>query len=272
MKVRPAALVLVLAVAGATFTGDVLSPRYGRLFAQETGGAAPPPEPSPTPGPSPTPTPPPPIPPGPAPSPSPTPTPAPAPGRAGAKASSPSGSISGSGTASIVQAYPLEYRSIVDKLRDDPNNPALLNELGNYLVQHGRLQQAIVQYQKAVKAQPDLAIAWNNLGVAFTASGKFADGEGAYRRAIKVSPAYALAYYNLGTSYDQRGNYDDAITYYQRAIEIDPTLLDVRVNPQIVSNRHIPAILAKSYLDRGGSAVLPVQSMYPPKTRKPSKP
>src|SRR5204863_1767878 len=118
MKVRPAALILILAVAGATFTG---------LFAQETGGAAPPPEPSPTPGPSPTPTPPPPIPPGPAPSPSPTPTPAPAPGRGGAKASSPSGSISGSGTASIVQAYPLEYRSIVDKLRDDPNNPALLN-------------------------------------------------------------------------------------------------------------------------------------------------
>src|SRR6266481_2978250 len=171
MKVRPAALVLVLAVAGATFTG---------LFAQETGvGAAAPPEPSPTPGPGPTPTPPPPIPPGPAPSPSPTPTPAPAPGRSGAKASSTSGSISGSRTAPIVLAFPLEYRSIVDKLRDDPKNPALLNELGNYLVQHGRLQQAIVQYQKAVKAQPDLGIAWNNLGVAFTATGKCDDGEGA---------------------------------------------------------------------------------------------
>jgi len=273
MKVRPAALFLALAVAGATFAGDVLSPRNGRLFAQEPGAqAAPPPEPSPTPGPNPTPTPPPPIPPGPAPSPSPTPTPAPAPGRSGARAPSASGSISGSGTASIVQAYPLEYRSIVERLRDDPDNPALLNELGNYLVQHGRLQQAIAQYQKAVKTQPDLAIAWNNLGVAFTASGKFSDGEGAYRRAIKLNPAYGLAYYNLGASYDQRGNYDDAITYYQRAIEIDPTLLDVRVNPQIVTNRHIPAILAKSYLDRGGSAVLPVQSMYPPKTRKPSKP
>jgi Tfp pilus assembly protein PilF len=285
MKVRPAALFLVLAVAGATFAPGLLSPRSGRSFAQEPGaGAAPPPEPTPTPGPSPTPTPPPPIPPrpapsptppippGPTPSPTPTPTPAPAPGRTGVKGTSASGSISASGTASIDQAFPLEYRSIIDRLRYDPNNPALLNEQGNYLVQHGRLQQAIAQYQKAVKIQPDLAIAWNNLGVAYTAAGKFADGEGAYRRAIKVNPAYALAYYNLGASYDRRGNYDDAINYYQRAIEIDPTLLDVRVNPQIVSNRHIPAILAKSYLDRGGSAVLPVQSMYPPKTRKPSKP
>jgi len=273
MKVRSAALLFALAVAGATFAGDVFSPRHGRLFAQEPGaGAAPPPQPSPTPGPNPTPTPPPPIPPGPAPTPSPTPTPAPAPGRTGGRTSSSPGSISGSGTASIVQAFPLEYRSIVDRLRDDPDNPALLNELGNYLVQHGRLQQAIVQYHKAVKIQPDLAIAWNNLGVAYTAAGKFADGEGAYRKAIKVNSAYGLAYYNLGASFDHRGNYDDAINYYQRAIEIDPTLLDVRVNPQIVSNRHLPAILAKSYLDRGGSAVLPVQSMYPPKPRQKSKP
>jgi hypothetical protein len=271
MKVRSAAL--FLAVAGATFAGDVLSPRHGCLFAQErVPGAAPPPEPSPTPGPNPTPTPPPPIPPGPAPTPSPAPTPAPAPGRTGARASSSPGSISGSGTASIVQAFPLDYRSIVDRLRDDPDNPALLNELGNLLVQYGRLQQAIAQYQKAVKIQPDLAIAWNNLGVASTAAGRFADGERAYRRAIKLNPAYALAYYNLGASFDQRDKYDDAIAYYQRAIELDPTLLDVRINPQIASNHHLPAILAKSYLDRGGSVVLPVQSMYPPKPRQKNKP
>jgi len=171
-----------------------------------------------------------------------------------------------------VQAFPLDYRSIVDRLRDDPNNPALLNELGNILVQYGRLQQAMVQYQKAVKIQPDLAIAWNNLGVASTAAGKFAEGERAYRRAIKVNPAYALAYYNLGASFDQRNDYDDAIAYYQRALELDPTLLDVRVNPQIAANRHIAAVLAKSYIERGGSVVLPVQSMYPPKPRQKPKP
>src|SRR5256885_3485834 len=231
MKVRSAALFLALAVAGATFAGDVLSSRHGGPFAQEPGqGAAPPPEPSPTPGPRPTPTPR--IPPGPAP----TPTPAPAPGKSGARPASSGGSISSSGTASIVQAFPLDYRSIAERLQNDPDNPALLNEKGNTLVQHGRLQQAIRQYEKAVRIQPDLAIAWNNLGVANTAAGKFAEGERAYRRAFKVNPAYALAYYNLGAGFDQRGKYDEAIEYYQRAIELDPTLLDVRVNPQIATN------------------------------------
>ena len=135
-------------------------------------------------------------------------------------------------------------------------------------MQYGRLRSAIVQYEKALKIQPSLAIVWNNLGVVYTASGKFLEGERAYRRAIKVNPAYALAYYNLGANFDQRGDYDNAINFYQRAIELDPTLLDVRVNPQVATNRHLAVILVKSYLDRGGSVVLPVQSMYPPKPRR----
>lgn len=176
------------------------------------------------------------------------------------------------GISPMDQAVPLDYKSIVERLSVTPDNPALLNELGNILVQHGRLQTAVVQYEKALKIQPDLAITWNNLGVARTAQGKFADGESAYRKAIRLNPAYALAYYNLGANFDQRKNFDQALIYYQRAIEIDPGLLDVRNNPQIATNRHIPEIMIQSYLDKGGSVVLPVQSMYPPKPKKKSKP
>src|SRR5437899_1451233 len=152
MRVRSAAVVLALIVAGAALAGGLLSqPAAAAIAPEAVTRAAPPPEPSPSPVPSPTPTPPPPIPPGPAPTPTPTPTPAPAPGRSRTAASP-----SRAGTASIAQAYPLDYRSIVDRLADDPNNPALLNEMGNLLVQYGRMQSAIVQYEKAAKIQPSL--------------------------------------------------------------------------------------------------------------------
>ena len=275
MKARPAALVLALTVAGMILWGGFLSPQHGRLMAQEPQpGAAPnqpqpTPTPAPTPGPGPTPTPPP-MPPGPAPTPVPTPSPAPA--RPPAAPKPTPAPKPGMAVGPIDQAYPLDYKSVVDRLAIEPNNPALLNELGDILMQYGRPQQAVVQYEKTLKAQPDLAIAWNNLGVALTASGQPMEGESAYRRAIRLNPAYALAYYNLGANYDQRGDYDDAINYYQRAIELDPGLLDVRNNPQVASNRHLAAILVKSYLDRGGSVVLPFQSMYPPKPRKKPKP
>jgi len=142
--------------------------------------------------------------------------------------------------------------------------------MGNYLAQHGRLRSAITQYEAALKIKPDLAIIWNNLGVTQTALQNFAEGERAYRRAIKLNPGYALAYYNLGANFDRRENVDEAISWYQRAIELDPTLLDVRVNPQVATNRYLVAILVKSYLDKGGAVILPVQSMYPPKQRKKS--
>ncbi len=255
MKARPAARILAMMVAGVALSGALLSPRPAALFAQEPQPEAaptpapPPPKQPPSPGPTPAlaPTPPQRIPPAPA--------PAPAPGITG-----------------IDQAYPLDYKSVVERLASAPDNPALLNELGNILVQHGRLEQAIVQYEKALRFQPDLAVTWNNLGVAQTAHGEMAEGESAYRRAIRLNPAYALAYYNLGANFDQRGKYDQALVYYQRAIEIDPGLLDVRNNPQVATNRHLPEILIRSYLDKGGSVVLPVQSMYPPKPKKKTKP
>src|SRR5262245_19039773 len=110
MMVRSAALLLALAVAGGTIAGGLLAQDQGAL-------PTPPPEPSPTPAPHPTP---PPIPPGPTPGPVPTPTPAPSPGRSAS--ATPASGVSTSGTASIVQTFPLDYRSIVDRLQDDPKN------------------------------------------------------------------------------------------------------------------------------------------------------
>ena len=47
-------------------------------------------------------------------------------------------------------------------------------------------------------------------------------------------------------------------------------LLDVKHNPQIVSNRHVAAAMLESYIDRGGSPLLPIQSAYP--SPAPTKP
>jgi len=155
-------------------------------------------------------------------------------------------------------------KDVADLLAKRPNDPGLLNEYGNQLATAGRLEEAATQYEKAIKVDPRLAIAWHNLGVVSVGLGKHFAARSAYREAIEIQPTYAMAHYNLGVLLDLEGNFDDALLSYQRAIELDPTLLDVRRNPQIVSNKKISAVLIKSYLDRGGSAYLPVQSVYPP--------
>ena len=45
------------------------------------------------------------------------------------------------------------------------------NNLGIVLVQKGRLDEAIPQYQSALQIKPDYAEAWNNLGSALFPTG-----------------------------------------------------------------------------------------------------
>jgi tetratricopeptide (TPR) repeat protein len=152
---------------------------------------------------------------------------------------------------------------MTEKVARYPDVALLRNELGNLLVENGRLEEAVTQYRMAVKLEPGFATAWNNLGVAMAGLGRHEVAIAAYRKAIRAAPTYALAHYNLGVAYDARGRYNRAIASYQKAIELDPGLLDLRQNPQIASNRNLAAVLVGSYLDRGGSVVLPIQSYYP---------
>jgi len=158
---------------------------------------------------------------------------------------------------------PLALKTLADKVARYPELAFLRNEYGSLLVQNGRLEEGVAQYEQAVRMNPAFAVAWNNLGVAQQALGRHAAAKKAYRRAIRISPAYALAWYNLGVVYDSQKHYTKAVELYQKGIELDPSLLDLRHNPQIASNRLVTAVVLKSYLDKGGSVVLPIQSSYP---------
>lgn len=160
-------------------------------------------------------------------------------------------------------AVRLDIDVLSQKLARYPDNPYLLNELGNLLLRQGRRLDAEARYERAVQLDKTFAAAWNNLGVARFALGKKNKAQSAYRKAIGIQPNYALAWYNLGVVNDALNYYTDAIKAYERAFTLDPQLLDVRHNPQVASNNRIPAVMAQTYLDRGGTVVFPVDSSYP---------
>jgi Tetratricopeptide repeat len=220
------------------------------------------PTPIPTPTPAPTPPPVPPIPPGPAPPPGPSPAPRP-PDRVPLRLQ---------GRRETVKPpnplRPLTLKTLAEKVARYPAVPFLHNEYGSMLVKNGRLNEAVEQFLAAVRLDEQFTIAWNNLGVAEEAMGRHGMARKAYRQAIEISPTYALAYYNLGVAYDAQNHYQKAIRNYEKAIQLDPGLLDLKNNPQVTSNRHLAAVMLQSYLDRGGSVVLPVQSAYPSVPRK----
>jgi tetratricopeptide (TPR) repeat protein len=63
--------------------------------------------------------------------------------------------------------------------------PALTN-LGNLLLESGRLQDAIDHYERAIASDDEYAVAYLNLGVAYKRAGRIAEGVRALRQAQRL--------------------------------------------------------------------------------------
>jgi protein O-mannosyl-transferase len=102
--------------------------------------------------------------------------------------------------------------------------------LGNALLQKGRVNDAIVQYQQALQIEPDYAQVHYNLGNAFLQKGSMDDAITQYQEALRFDPGYAQADNNLGYALLQKGNVDNAIAHYQSALQIDPDYAEAHNN------------------------------------------
>jgi eukaryotic-like serine/threonine-protein kinase len=103
-----------------------------------------------------------------------------------------------------------------------PENPAVLNNLGNALYNQKKLNEAVTCYRKAIDLNPKAAFAHNNLGSALKDQGKFEEAIASYRQAITSDPKYAAAHNNLGWVLKTQGKLKEAIASYHRAINSDP--------------------------------------------------
>ncbi|HEY6449235.1 MAG TPA: tetratricopeptide repeat protein [Candidatus Cybelea sp.] len=71
-------------------------------------------------------------------------------------------------------------------LKAHPGYPPALTNLGNMLLEEGRLEAAIANYETAIAADPDYAIAYLNLGVACKRAGRFGEAVRALRHAQRL--------------------------------------------------------------------------------------
>ena len=92
------------------------------------------------------------------------------------------------------------------------------NNLGNMLREHGRLDEAIGRYRRAVQLKPDYAEAHNNLGNALREARDAQGAMHACAQAIELRPGYAEAYNNLGNALQDMGELDAAVLSYGKAI------------------------------------------------------
>jgi tetratricopeptide (TPR) repeat protein len=111
---------------------------------------------------------------------------------------------------------------IQDSSEDQKHVLAALDLLGTVLRDHQQYDEAVLEYQKAIKLNPKYAAAHVGLGIVLEDRHKQDEAVVEYQKAIKLDPKHAAAYYNLGKARYFQHKYDDAILEYQKAIKLNP--------------------------------------------------
>ena len=127
-----------------------------------------------------------------------------------------------------------EYQAALDHalklLTEFPNSINLYNIAGAANRYLGKLEEAIVAYNKAISIKPEYADAYNNIGNALKDQGKLGEALVAYNKAISIKPEYADAYNNMGVTLHEQGKLEEAIEAYNKTISINPNYADAYSN------------------------------------------
>jgi tetratricopeptide (TPR) repeat protein len=121
-----------------------------------------------------------------------------------------------------------QYLSAINAYRSAPRDSAVIsNKLGIAYHHVYALDQAKMEYQKALLLRPNYPEAINNLGAVYYAEKDYKRAERLYRHSLKLNPRSATAYSNLGTAYFTEGKTKQGIAAYRNAFALDPLVFAV---------------------------------------------
>ena len=105
---------------------------------------------------------------------------------------------------------------------EQPDSADLRNDFGNLLAERRFVEDAQVQYEKAIELDRSHYLAAYNLGLLFETTGRRGRAIGAYRKSISRKPGFPPSHFHLGRLYEQRGWDGLAVKEYAKALRLDP--------------------------------------------------
>ena len=117
-----------------------------------------------------------------------------------------------------------DHNKVVDHLKS-----------GNQLAEKQQYDQALVEYQTAIKNDPSNPNLWYNIGNVNFHKKQFADARSAYFKALEYTDSLNLAKtnYNIGNTFMYESKLDTAISYYKKALELKPDDEDAKYNLEL---------------------------------------
>ncbi|HVS52363.1 MAG TPA: tetratricopeptide repeat protein [Opitutaceae bacterium] len=127
-------------------------------------------------------------------------------------------------------AYRTELGLWADTIAKAPTNARAQENLGNALVEMGRLVAAVPHYERALQLLPTSYTAQENFGSALCRLDRPAEGMAHFKAALRLKPDYAPAECGLGMALLQSGRPAEAIAPLEAALRGDPDLVEAHIS------------------------------------------
>jgi len=141
----------------------------------------------------------------------------------------------------LLDDAPAAEKAMKQALKVEPDNGEAINYLGNIYEKEGRLDDAVVQFQKATVSQSYMTphFAYRNLARVYRAEHKDAQAEEALKTAVKRVPEYFPARADLAKLYMDQQRWDEAIKQWTTLLDLAPEVVDAHF------------YLGRSYIGKG---------------------
>ncbi len=115
--------------------------------------------------------------------------------------------------------------SIVEHEKALELDPELVQAHANLIILYGKTKQpqkAEEHFRAAVRLNPNHAESYYNYGVLLFEQRKYVEAEEVFRKAVEINPSHSQAFHNLGFMREQQGRLDEALQFYRKAVERQP--------------------------------------------------
>jgi len=117
-----------------------------------------------------------------------------------------------------------------EALKLAPHDSAAHIDLGNALTKKGEINQAIIHYNKALQYKTDSFEAHYNLASALVKQGENAEAIEHYISSLQLKPDQREVHYNLANILMEEGKLIEAVAHYTEALKLRPDYLEARSN------------------------------------------
>ncbi len=160
--------------------------------------------------------------------------------------------------------------SVLPVETEDLDDAYISFNIGNLYYDLGKLEKALIYYDKALYIYPEFIDVWKYRGLIYFTSGRLQKAAACYNQILNLDPEYPELWIDIGIIFFEMGKINEAKACYEKATEMNPCYqsedLAVKTH-KFLENRPLSLQKLKFYLELASSASWESSDPTPPLSR-----